>query len=391
MASSAGRRGNHEGSKPVRRKDGRWQISIRYLDPATGVPRRTSVTGRTQKEVRDRAKEIRQRLDKHQPAKDAKVTLEQFAEQWIAATLAASNRKQSTKNWYAGQIRTHIVGSVLGRTPLDRLRPSSVEAWLVGLRDKGLRDSSVRSLFTILSAVLDGAVRDKFIGVNPAAALSRPKVEDTTEATFLTADQVRNLLTAASGSRYCLLFEFLAHTGLRRGEALALKWSNVPDKNALDADDAVIRIAGTLTRLDGELQVTTPKTKKSARSIPVTAGAALVLRQLRQRQREERLRAGSQWVDSGFVFTTELGEPCDPRNALRAFKAAAKTAGLPASATLHSLRHSAASIMLGAGVPVKVVSEILGHQSVSITTDIYGHVLPGASREAMNALGSALG
>jgi integrase len=91
-----------------------------------------------------------------------------------------------------------------------------------------------------------------------------------------------------------------------------------------------------------------------------------------------------------YVFTTERGEPCDPRNALRALKAAAKRAKLPSTVGLHTLRHSAASVMLSAGVPLKVVSEIFGHASVAITGDVYGHVSPDVSRDALTRLSDAL-
>jgi integrase len=93
-------------------------------------------------------------------------------------------------------------------------------------------------------------------------------------------------------------------------------------------------------------------------------------------------------LDAGFVFTTEFGEPCDPRNAFRALRAAATKAGLP-HAGLHTLRHSAASVMLTRGVPLKVVSDILGHSSIAITGDIYGHVSPDVVRQAMDLLGDA--
>jgi site-specific recombinase XerD len=96
------------------------------------------------------------------------------------------------------------------------------------------------------------------------------------------------------------------------------------------------------------------------------------------------------WQPTPYVFTTDLGEPCDPRNALRALKTAAKRAGLPSSVGLHTLRHSAASVMLSAGVPLKVVSEVFGHASVAITGDIYGHVSPEVSREALARLSDAL-
>jgi integrase len=97
---------------------------------------------------------------------------------------------------------------------------------------------------------------------------------------------------------------------------------------------------------------------------------------IRLEQAQERLRAGSWWHQTGYVFTTSSGEPYEPRNALRAFKAAAKRAGLPTSVGLHTLRHTAASVMLENGVPLKIVSEILGHASVAITGDIYATWLP---------------
>ena len=110
---------------------------------------------------------------------------------------------------------------------------------------------------------------------------------------------------------------------------------------------------------------------------------------VRREQAQERLRAGSRWHQTGFLFVTEF-EPCEPRNALRAFKAAAKHAGLPSSVGLHTLRHSAASVMMASGVPLKIVSDILGHAAVAITGDIYGHVSPDVSREAAAKLAAAL-
>jgi integrase len=200
----------------------------------------------------------------------------------------------------------------------------------------------------------------------------------------LTPDQVRSLLLAAKPSRYAPLFELLVNTGLRRGEALALHWSDI------DFDAKLLRVRGTLARVAGELVVTETKTPRSRRVVPLSPAAERLLRDVRASQRVERLRAGSMWQATPYVFTTELGEPCDPRNALRALKAAAKRAGLPSSVGLHTLRHSAASVMLSAGVPLKVVSEVFGHASVAITGDIYGHVSPEVSREALTRLSDAL-
>jgi integrase len=138
-----------------------------------------------------------------------------------------------------------------------------VEGWIVGLRGKQLSESTIRSAYTILRAVLDTAVRDGALARNPAAAVKRPKVTSK-EAAYLTPEQVRALLESAKASRYAPLFSLLVNTGLRRGEALALQWSDV------DLEDSLLRVRGTLARVDGDLIVTSTKTAKSKRSIPVS-------------------------------------------------------------------------------------------------------------------------
>ncbi len=380
--SSAKRRGNREGSTPRRRPDGRWQINVRVTDDL-GVATRHTVYGDTPQEARDKAAAIRRRVADGQPARDRRQTVAAFAQHWIDTTLQASERKQTTKVMYAGVARTHILPSPIGRLTLDRVRPSHVEGWVVELRGKGLAESTVRSAYTILRAVLDTAVRDGALASNPAAVIRRPKVTSR-EAAHLTTAQVADLLRAAEGTRYAPLFALLVHTGLRRGEALALRWADV------DLEKGLLRVRGTLARVQRRLVVTEPKTARSKRFVPLSAPAERLLRDVRATQDDERRRAGSVWQETGFVFTTVTGEPCDPRNALRALKVAAEKAGLP-HAGLHTLRHSAASVMLISGVPLKVVSEILGHSSIAIAGDVYGHVAPDVARGAMDILGAAFG
>jgi integrase len=381
--SAAKRRVNAEGSNPRQRLDGRWQINIRVTD-ADGVSKRMSVLGRTAEEARRKTVDLRRRLEDGQPVRDAKETTGSFAQRWIESTLAASDRKPATKSLYATLARKHIIDGALGRVALDRLRLSHVDAFVVELRGKGLAESTVRSVYTVLRAVLDGAVRDGALGRNPAALVKRPKVT-TKEAAHLGTSDVKALVEAMSGSRYQSLVELLVSTGLRRGEALALRWTDI------DQDRNVIRVRGTLGRIDGELVVSEPKTAKSKRIVPMSPAVTTLLRRSRVHQQQERLRAGSQWTASGFVFTTDLGEPCDPRNALRAVKAAAKRAGLDPAVGLHTLRHSAATVMLTNGVPIKVVSDVLGHSSIAITGDVYGHVTEDVAREALAALSTAFG
>lgn len=376
------RRENGEGSKPILRKDGRWQINLAYLDQ-DGLAHRTSITGKTESEVRRKRKDIVKRLNEGKPARDKKMTLDVLVEQWITGALEISDRKRSTKALYATVARKHIAGSKLGAHTLDKIKPSSVESWLVELRGKGLAQSSIRTAYVVLRAILDTAVRDGDLGTNPVAVIKRPKVVRE-EATYLSKEQFDALLKAAEGSRYAPLFELLVNTALRRGEALALQWRDI------DFEARTIFVRGTLSRVDGELVVTEPKTEASKAKIPMSKGSEKVLKSLRVRQAKEKLAAGSQWHQTGYVFTTELGEPCDPRNALRAITVAAKRAELP-GVGLHTLRHSAASIMLSNGVPLLVVSRICRHSSIQITADTYGHVSPTVAHEAMSVLDAALG
>lgn len=374
------RRGNSEGTI-AQRSDGRYAGAIAWRDDA-GRTKRTWVYGKTRKEVRDKLKVMRDRLGAGLAAVDARARLDSYAAAWISSTLAASDRKGTTKALYAGLTRSHIIGSSLGGMTLDKIRPGHVEAWVVELRDKGKAASTVRQVYTVLRAILETAVRDGLMARNPVAAVKRPKVT-ATEAAYLSPPQVRSLLSAAETSRYAPLFALLVNTGLRRGEALAVQWRDV------DLEDGLLRVRGTLARVDGELVVTETKTEKSRRTVPLSPAAVEILRGVRQRQRREQLAAGSKWVRTPFVFTTEVGEPSDPRNALRALKVAASAARLP-GVGLHTLRHSAASVMLTNGVPLKVVSDVLGHASVAITGDVYGHVSPEVSRGALDTLSAGL-
>lgn len=197
-----------------------------WVTDTMGDSKRVTVYGGTAAETRAKAAQIRARVAEGQPAKDRKQTVKAYAQQWIETSLEASDRKRTTKTLYAGVARTHIFDSAIGRLTLDKIRPSHVEGWIVELRRKGLAESSIRSAYTILRAVLDTAVRDGALATNPAAAVRRPKVTSK-EAAHLTPAQVAELLAAAQRSRYAAVFAFLVHTGLRRGEALSLRWADV--------------------------------------------------------------------------------------------------------------------------------------------------------------------
>ncbi|MCZ2849707.1 tyrosine-type recombinase/integrase [Modestobacter sp. VKM Ac-2978] len=373
------KRANGEGSV-FRRSDGRWSGEVSYRDEYGTMKRRT-VYGRTQTEVRSKMKVLRERLDAGAPVKDTTMSLSAWLEDWSTKALPASDRKQATIDLYATIARKHLVPA-LGTRPLDRIRPSDVEALIVFKRRAGLAPSTVRTIYTVLRAALDIAVRDGLLGRNPAAAVRRPAVERQ-DAAFLTVDDAHRLLDSMRGERLEPLFRLMLATGLRRGEALGLHWSDV------DLDGGTLRVRWTLTRTSKGLQLGEPKTEKSRRSVPLPRSTVTALRAHRRQQATEQLAAGEAWRDSDLLFTTEVGTPLEPRNVLRRFETLAERAGLR-DVHLHTLRHSAASFLLAAGTHTKVVQEHLGHSSYAITADIYSHVAPEQRREAADRLDEAL-
>lgn len=392
------KRANGEGSIYKRESDGRYVGALSYEDPATGKNSRKVFYGKTRAEVRTRLREASDRLEEGQPVSDSKATVSQWLQHWAATTLAASDRKESTRSLYRTLAAKHLMPEPFGALRLDKLKPSDIEALVLRLRARtrqaraedggevevrALSDSTIRTTYTVLRSALDGAVRDGLLARNPAAVIRRPGVERT-EARHLSPAEVRRLLSAAESSRYHSALVVIAATGIRRGECLALRWADV------DFDAGILKVRGTLSRIGGKLTVTEPKTDRSRRVLPVSPVTAVLLTAQRKAQIAERLHAGSAWTDTGHVFTTESGQPVDPRNLYRVVQTAAARAGLK-DVGVHSLRHSAATAMLEAGVNIKAVSDLLGHSSVSITGDIYGHTSDDSARAAISKLSDAMG
>jgi integrase len=365
-----------------KRPNGSWEARVSYVD-GDGTLKRASVYGKTQREVRAKMKAVRDRVDNGAPATDDKMVLAAWMQRWRETTLAASDRKEATRSLYASLSRKHIEAGVIGPIPLANLRPSDVEKLILALRSAMLSDSTIRQIYTVLRLGLDGAVRDGLLARNPATSVQRPGVARK-EAAHLDPQQVTELLVAAEGSRYHMALLLIATTGLRRGEALALRWSDV------DLDAGVLRVRETVQRIEGELSTGEVKTDRSRRTIPLSPAIVALLRRHRVTQLEERMRAANQWAETGLVFTTELGSAVEPRNLLRVVQAAAKRMGLDGIGA-HTLRHSAATAWLEAGVHIKRVSDLLGHSSVAITGGVYGHGSDQSARAAVDGLSGALG
>jgi integrase len=304
-----------------------------------------------------------------------------WSKRWEQTALKASSRRQTTKATYGTLLKT-CVRPYLGGLRLDELKASDLDGWLVALDQDGKSASTRRQALTVLRACLADAVRDGLLAASPAEQVKRP-AQRRTEAHHFSPAQVRLLLDNTEGHRHRHLLVVLLATGMRRGEALALQWSNV------DLDRGEIRVRGTLVRDDTGLMVNPPKTANGWRTIPISPAAVAALRAQRKQQAADQLRAGESWIGSAHVFTNEAGLPLDPRGVSRWFTNLAGQTGVGGS--LHSLRHTALTTMATAGVPLSVLSRLAGHESISTTVDLYGHLSDDAARDATTRGSDALG
>lgn len=256
----------------------------------------------------------------------------------------------------------------------------------------GLAPKSLGHVHAALRSILAAAVEDGLIPSNPAetkrARQARPRGGKTTakvtEDQCWSTEQARTLVAATADDRLGALWATMLGTGMRRGEALALRWEDIDlDAGTLHVRRSVTTVRGQVVESDGG------KTDAAARRIVLGADLVAVLRDHRKRQAAERLAAGAVWEDTGTVFVEEDGRPIHPNKASTAFTRAAEATGLP-SIGLHGLRHTHATMLLRAGVPIPAVAQRLGHANPSITLAVYSHALPADDALAAEATARAL-
>lgn len=373
------KRGANVGSI-YKRKDGRWAASI-HLGYEGGSRRRKTYYGKTRREVQAKLTAALRAHQQGLPIASARQTVGQFLVRWLEDSARPSLRPLTFVT-YESIVRLHLQPA-LGRIQLDRLTPQHVQALLNERSAAGLAPATVRNIQRVLHRALEVAARWGLVGRNVARLVDVPR-RVRKDVRVLSPEEARALLDAVKGDRLEALYTVALATGLRQGEALGLRWSDV----VLDA--SMLTVRGALARIEGELRIVEPKSATSRRSITLPEFAVSSLRDHRARQLQERLRAGEAWhPEWNLVFATPQGAPLDARRVRTLFKAHLAHAGLP-DVRFHDLRHSCASLLLAQGVPARVVMETLGHSSISMTMDIYSHVFPALSREAAHSMDAAL-
>jgi integrase len=372
----AKRRANREGSIYRRNADGRWIGAVRMGRGPDGKQIRKYVSAKTRGEVANKLKILQRQIDDGRLPRDGHITLSVLIERWSQDVMRHQVEETTLRN-YMAVARYHILPT-LGHQKLVDLNVNDVDRLLSLKHDSGLSPSTVRRIRTVLAQCLDQAIRWGLLFRN-VATLSRTPKSVRSEGRTFSPDQARHFLETLRGNRFEALYALMLSTGLRRGEALGLMWTD------FDRDAGIIRVSRQLKRDSRGLVTTDTKTFRSRRALNLPEPMIVVLLEHEQRQCQERERYGARWTDSGFIFTSRIGTPLDPRNFYRNFQSICDQAGL-GHWHPHELRHSAASLMLAQGVKLHVVSQVLGHSSIRMTSDVYGHLLEPDRLEAAVAM-----
>jgi integrase len=364
------------------KKGDKWYVIVEDRDSETGHRKRRWHSGyRTKREAQSACNELLASLQHGDYVPPSRQTVAEFAAEWLDAIRATI--RPATMDKYRRDLRAHVVPYVghmalnkLDATALNRLwatlaesgkkrQPSETEA-------TGLTAKSIENVAMTTHRMLKDAVRWGRLARNPADAADPPRRSvERVEIRAWDAETLRRFLDECRvhGDPLYALWVFLATTGLRRGEALGLRWAEVN----LDAGRA--RITHTLGSISWKVVSGQPKTSAGRRPIALDPITVTVLRDHRKRMLEQRLLVGAGFVDQDYVFCEPDGSPLHPERVYQAFKRRIRKHGFPALSP-HGLRHTWATIALSNGVHPRVVQERLGHAHISVTLQTYSHVQP---------------
>ncbi|MEV0227999.1 site-specific integrase [Nonomuraea sp. NPDC050786] len=405
-------RANGEGSF-YQRADGMWIGAVTLPDGS-----RPTVSSKSQKAAKEKWRKLLRDIEDDKPITTGKgVTLAAYLDQWVNKTLrqrvAAGKIRESTRLSYADNIRLHIT-PYIGDEPLTKLTPVKLRTWIMELQKKPsarkkktvngeeppvelLSDRTVNYCHTILKTALNAARKEELVSRN-VAELVEPPSGKSKRGTYLTQNEAHRLFTAAIDDRWRVLWLTILGLGLRRGEALSLRWED------LDLEAGVANVGPSLQRLRGELDketgrrrgrlaVVNGKTEGSTTMVAIPRTLLTELHEYRKIQEVQRKKA-KVWADAGWVFTTRYGTPIEPRNANRAWTALCDRVGIEfrngKRVRIHDLRHTAATWLHGQGVDMKAIQGTLRHTQLSTTSEVYTHLTVEVQTKAAESMDGAL-
>jgi len=385
------RRGNREGTI-YQRGDQRWEAKV-DLGWDGGRRVRKSIYRRTRNEVVEALMRLNSKHQDGLPvATNERLTLGVFLENWLKESVIDSDLKPATREQYQDHIRRYLMPQ-LGKIRLVKLTPGQVRGMLAALKDKGLSPRTRQISLFVLRRALKQAIQDNLIIRNVASSdfVEGPKLERHPRPRFLTTEQARKFESVLDSHRWGLAYLLGMKRGLRRGELLALHWSDINfDRKTLIVRGSMNRMGGKRFGSKGRLELGSPKTENANRRIPLNDDLVVRLKAHRKQQLEQRLLAGPEWVDHDLVFATARGALVEPRAVTRAIKKALAEAGLPTDNTVHALRHTFGSDGVRRKINPNVMQRLMGHSKVEVTLNLYSHVVDEDLEEAVEEIDRAM-
>ncbi len=306
----------------------------------------------------------------------ASMSLNDYLDKWLE-TAAKPRLRERTFEDYKEYLKRYV-RSVIGLKKLSDIKPLDVQKLYGEMLGRKLSARTVRYCHAILSSALKQAVRWQMIISNPCNAVDLPR-QQRAEMQAMTPDEAKSFLDAAKSDKWSVIFELALTTGMRPEEYLGLQWKDID----FEAESVIVRRALVWRRKGGGWTLQETKTPQSRRTIPLPSSVAKSLREHRRKQNEERLKAGTSFQANDFVFAGELGNPLLTSNLYRRhFQPILVRAKLSKKIRLYDLRHTCATLLLAVGENPKVVSERLGYASITLTLDVYSHVLPSMQKNA---------
>lgn len=296
-------------------------------------------------------------------------TIEQFMNEWL--DYAESRVEYSTYNYYRGYVENRI-NPIIGHNKVIDMLPEDFEEFYDYL-DEEVSRQTIHHIHSILVNAFNYGINHAKIAINTASASKPPKVKKN-EMDYWTPEEVTAFLESAKDDQYYIAYLIALTTGMRQGEILGLKWSDV------DLDKKVIHVQHNLKKKDSDFEVANLKTNSSYRNITLPEETVNALIAHREAQGEQKKKKGSIYQENDFVVATSLGTFVKPTNLGRSWRAAVKDSGVK-YIRFHDTRHTHASLLFRQGVHPKIVQERLGHSSIQVTLDRYSHFLPNMQEE----------
>ncbi len=380
------KRGNGEGSIS-RRKGSGWMAQ--YYVEAGGKRKRLTLYGKSKTEVAAKLTRAVADRDGGLVYDAGKLTVGEYLERWLQVSVKGTVKETTYANY--SYINRVYISPAFGHVKLKNLTPAHVRGFYGEKSRSRLAPATVKKMHVMLRKSFSQAVSDGLVPRKAADSVKPPRVSRPSEEIKpLNAEECATFLEAARAERLETLYVLAIHCGLREGELLALRWEDVDFEVAKPA----LLVRRTLTRgEEGRGWVVGSSTKSgNGRRVRLTQRATAALRDHRKFQLEEKIRLSNIWQDEDLVFAGETGSPMNPSNLRnRSFRRIKARSGVRQDLRFHDLRHTCATLLLRRGVHVKVVSEMLGHASITITLNTYSHVLPDMQDTAADAMEAALG